>query len=238
MSKKLTVAELSKYNGLHGKPAYIGYKGKVYDVSGLFKNGDHAGVKAGTDITGSFSSGPHQEDIFAKFQVVGTLEYETSPAEKILSGSAQQADLILRLALGAVFFAHGAQKLLGWFGGYGWTGTLDFFNQALGIPASLAGLAIFAEFFGGIAIMLGLLTRPAALALAVTSLVAAFKVHLANGFFLDTQGPKDGIEYLFVLFLLALYFVVKGAGTVSVDSVLADKLSANKGIKGYRSVTN
>jgi putative oxidoreductase len=225
MSRKFSVEELSNYNGLRGKPAYIGYKGKVYDVSGLFKDGEHAGVKAGIDISDSFGKGPHQEDIFDKFPVVGSLVFETGPLAKIFRSSSQQADLILRLALGIVFFAHGAQKLLGWFGGYGWDGTVGFFTQALGVPAPLAGLAILTEFFGGIAIILGLLTRPAALGLAVTMLVAAFKVHLANGFFLDQQGPADGIEYAFVLLLLSLYFTVKGAGTVSADKFIFDKLA-------------
>jgi len=143
--------------------------------------------------------------------------------EKILQTSPQQADLILRIALGIVFFAHGSQKLLGWFGGFGWQGTVGFFTQALGIPAPLAGLVILIEFFGGIAIILGLFTRPAAFGIAMTMLGAAFKVHLANGFFLDLKGPKDGVEYVFVLFLLSLYFVVKGAGTLSLDRVLFKK---------------
>ena len=144
---------------------------------------------------------------------------------KLLQVSNQHADLILRLALGSVFFAHGAQKLLGWFGGYGWAGTIGFFNQALGIPTALAGLAILTEFFGGIAIILGILTRPAALGLAVTMFYAAVKVHLANGFFLDLKGPADGVEYIFVLFLLSLYFVIKGAGRISVDKVINGKLA-------------
>lgn len=224
MSRKFSVEELSKFNGLKGKPAYVGYKGKVYDVSGIFKDGEHAGVKAGIDISDLLGKGPHQEDIFSSTPVVGALTYETSLATRIFGVSTQQADLILRLALGIIFFAHGAQKLLGWFGGYGWEGTIGFFQQALGIPAPLAGLAIFTEFFGGIAIILGLLTRPAALGLAVTMLVAAFKVQLANGFFLDLKGPADGIEYAFALFMLALYFTVKGAGIVSIDKIIYDKL--------------
>jgi len=226
MSKTFTVEELRKYNGLNKKPAYVAYKGKVYDVSKVFQNGEHAGFKAGTDLTNDFTKSPHKEDIFPNFPVVGTLVYSTNPIIKLFRVSSQQADLILRIALGAVFFAHGAQKLLGWFGGYGWTGTVGFLNQALGIPTTLAGLAILTEFFGGIAIILGLLTRPAALGLAVTMLFAAFKVHLANGFFLDLKGPADGVEYVLVLFLLSLYFVVKGAGRISVDKVIADNLGA------------
>lgn len=143
---------------------------------------------------------------------------------KLFQVTEQKADLILRLALGVVFLAHGSQKLFGWFGGNGWSGTINFFNQALGIPAPLAGLAILVEFFGGLAIILGLLTRPAALGLSITMLVAAVKVSLPNGFFLDLKGPKDGFEYAFVLFLLALYFVIKGAGKISLDNLISKKL--------------
>lgn len=148
---------------------------------------------------------------------------EAGLMQRILSVSSQQADLILRIALGGVFFAHGSQKLFGWFGGHGWNATIGFFSQGLNIPAALGGLVILIEFFGGIAIILGLLTRPAALGLAATMLGAAFKVHLANGFFLDLSGTRDGVEYVFVLFLLALYFVVKGSGLISLDRLIAGK---------------
>ncbi len=225
MSKKFNFKELSIYNGLKGKPAYVAFKGKVYDVSKVFQNGEHAGFKAGTDLTLDFAKGPHQEDIFNNFPVVGTLADNNGIVQKIFGVSAQQADLWLRLALGIVFFAHGAQKLLGWFGGYGWEGTMGYFTQTLQIPASLAAVSILVEFFGGIAIILGLLTRPVAAALSVSMLVAAFKVHLANGFFLDLAGPADGIEYVLVLILLSLYFVVKGAGTISFDRLISDSLS-------------
>lgn len=224
MSKTFTIAELKKYNGLKGKPSYIAFQGKIYDVSNVFKNGEHAGVKAGTDITETFAKSPHQADIFSKFPVVGKLN-NNSLAEKIFSSSLEKSALILRIALGTVFFAHGAQLLLGWFGGYGWAGSMGFFTKSLGIPAFFAGLAILVEFFGGIAILLGLLTRPAAAGLAAIMLTAAIKVHLANGFFLDLTGPKDGIEYTFVLFLIAVYLLIKGAGAISLDSFIAKKLN-------------
>ncbi|MDA8234991.1 MAG: DoxX family protein [Clostridia bacterium] len=146
---------------------------------------------------------------------------EASFVQKIFQVAPSQSALLLRLALGVVFFAHGAQKLLGWFGGYGWSGTVGFLTS-LGIPAPLAGLVILIEFFGGLAILLGVLTRPAALGLALISLGAIFKVHLANGFFL---GEKAGIEFVFVLLFLSLYLVVKGAGTLSIDKAIADKLA-------------
>lgn len=147
---------------------------------------------------------------------------QASLTQRILRVSSQQADLILRVALGTVFVAHGSQKLFGWFGGNGWNATIGFFNQVLNIPAPLAGLVILIEFFGGIAIILGLLTRPVALGLAATMLGAAFKVHLVNGFFL---GQNNGVEYVFVLLLLSIYFVVKGSGVISLDGLIAKKLA-------------
>src|SRR5216110_3317142 len=92
------------------------------------------------------------------------------------------AAAILRLLLGVVFFAHGAQKMLGWFGGYGFSGTMGFFTGTMHIPAFLAFLAIAAEFFGGIGLLLGLLTRVAAFGIAVNMLVAVVMVHSQFGF--------------------------------------------------------
>src|SRR5438067_13163444 len=92
------------------------------------------------------------------------------------------ATSILRLTLGIVFFAHGAQKMLGWFGGFGFHGTMGFFTGTLHIPVPFAVLAIFAEFFGGLGLIVGLLTRVAAFGIAVNMLVAIFAVHAANGF--------------------------------------------------------
>src|SRR6266704_1851334 len=94
------------------------------------------------------------------------------------------ATAILRMVLGIVFFAHGAQKLLGWFGGFGFSGTMRFFTGTMHIPAALAFLAIAAEFFGGLGLMLGLLTRIAAFGIGVTMLVAIATVNSAVGFFM------------------------------------------------------
>lgn len=222
MTKQFSIEELKGYNGLKGKPAYLAYKGKVYDVSPIFEKGEHSGVKAGQDITKTFFEGPHQEDVFSKFPVVGNLK----PGfwGSIFKVAEDNLDIILRIALGLIFLAHGSQKLLGWFGGYGWTGTIGFFTQTMHIPMVFAALAILAEFFGGLAILLGLLTRPAALGLAITMLVAMFKVSLPNGFFLDQQGPKDGIEFTLILLCVALYFVIRGAGKFSLDKVISDKI--------------
>jgi len=132
------------------------------------------------------------------------------------------APIFARLTLGIIFFAHGSQKLLGWFGGSGWSGTIQFFEQS-GVPAFLAVLLIITEFFGGIAIILGFFTRLAALGLTIAMLVAIFKVHLQNGFFLNwfnVPNMGHGIEYSLALIGLSLSLLVWGAGNLSVDQMV------------------
>lgn len=126
--------------------------------------------------------------------------------------------IILRIALGVIFFAHGSQKLLGWFGGFGFDGTMQFFQQQLGIPYILALLAILTEFFGGIFLILGLFTRISAVFIAVVMAVALFTVHLSQGFFIG--GGKVGIEFVFALLFMSLYLAINGAGKLSLDNVL------------------
>lgn len=130
---------------------------------------------------------------------------------------------LVRLFLGVVFFAHGAQKMLGWFGGYGFHGTMGFFTQAMHIPAPFAFLAIFAEFFGGLGLILGVLGRVAAFGIAVNMLVAIFAVHLHNGFFANWTGQQkgEGFEYHLLAIALLLVTMIKGSGAFSVDHALA-----------------
>ncbi len=132
------------------------------------------------------------------------------------------APIFARLTLGIIFFAHGSQKLLGWFGGSGWSGTIQFFEQS-GVPAFLAILLIITEFFGGIAIILGFFTRLAALGLTIAMIVAIYKVHLQNGFFLNwfnVPNMGHGIEYSLALIGLSLSLLVWGAGNLSVDQMV------------------
>ena len=138
------------------------------------------------------------------------------PAERASIRGADAALFTLRLALGAIFFAHGAKKLFGWFGGGGLDATVQFFRQNLGIPAPLAYLAVFTEFFGGIAMITGILSRLAGLGLAITMLVALWTVHLPNGFFLDMQGAKHGIEYNLALLAMALAVLFAGPGRLAL----------------------
>jgi putative oxidoreductase len=130
---------------------------------------------------------------------------------------------ILRLILGGVFFAHGAQKALGWFGGYGFTGTMGFFTQQLHIPAVLAFLAICAEFLGGIGLVLGLLGRVAAFGILCDMLVAVWLVHFKFGFFINWSGAKagEGYEYHLLAMAVALALIVKGSGALSIDRALS-----------------
>lgn len=138
-----------------------------------------------------------------------------------MSEKTQNFSLVfLRAALGVIFFAHGSQKLLGWYGGYGFDATVQFFQQ-MGISPALGALAILAEFFGGLMVLLGFFTRIGAAGIAVTMAVALFTVHLSQGFFI--AGDKIGFEYAFALLLMALYLVINGAGELSVDKYIREK---------------
>jgi len=130
--------------------------------------------------------------------------------------------MLVRVVLGAVFFAHGAQKVLGWFGGYGFEGTMTFFTQKLGIPNFLAILAILTEFLGGIGLIVGLLSRIAALGIAINMVVAIFLVHAQNGFFMNWPGTLkgEGFEYHLLAIAMAALVMVRGAGAWSLDRVL------------------
>jgi putative oxidoreductase len=130
---------------------------------------------------------------------------------------------LLRLALGVVFIAHGAQKMLGWFGGAGYNGTMTFFTQQLGIPQFFAVLAILAEFLGGIGLILGFLTRIAALGIAIEMMVAVVLVHASNGFFMNWYGNHqgEGFEFHILAISMALFVLVHGAGAMSIDRAIA-----------------
>jgi putative oxidoreductase len=130
--------------------------------------------------------------------------------------------LVVRLALGVVFFAHGAQKTFGWFGGRGLAATISGFRQMNILPAA-ATLAALVECFGGLAMIVGFLARPAALGLIVVMVVAIGKVHAPHGFFLNfalTPGKGHGYEFNLVLIAMALSILIGGAGFLSVDRLI------------------
>ena len=135
----------------------------------------------------------------------------------------------VRLALAAALFPHGAQHLLGWFGGYGFSGTVQWMSGTLGFPAPLAALAVVTEFVAPIALVAGLGGRAAALGL-IGLMAGAISTHAANGFFMNWFGSlpagSEGYEYHLIVIALAGVVVVKGSGALSLDRRLADRLRA------------
>ncbi|MCG9755794.1 DoxX family protein [Shewanella insulae] len=139
---------------------------------------------------------------------------------KLLNSDAGLAPLVLRLPLGLIFAAHGAQKLFGWFGGYGLEGTGQWMASVGFEPGYLmALLAGSAEFFGGLALVLGLLTRPAAMLTAFTMAVA-MTLHVGNGLFVS----NNGYEFALILLAASLSLAVQGGGRYSIDKLLAGRL--------------
>ena len=136
---------------------------------------------------------------------------------RILATEEQLGSLALRLPIGIIFMAHGAQKLFGWFGGYGLDGTGQWM-ASIGLEPGylMALLAGSGEFFGGLAILLGLLTRPAAAGLAFTMAVAIITVHLGNGLFMTNNGYEFGLALLSA----SVALVALGGGSLSLDRVL------------------
>jgi putative oxidoreductase len=126
-----------------------------------------------------------------------------------------------RLLLGIVFFAHGAQKMLGWFGGYGFSGTLGAFTQA-GMPVALGLFVIFVEFFGGLSLIFGLFSRLAGLGITALMLGAVATVHIKFGLFMNWYGQQkgEGFEYHLIAIALAVLILVRGAGALSVDGLI------------------
>jgi putative oxidoreductase len=141
----------------------------------------------------------------------------------LFATSASWSLLIVRLFLGVIFFAHGAQKLFGWFGGPGLKGTIGYFRSSLHVPPALTVLAALTECFGGVAVFAGVLTRLAALGLIVVMLIAIAKVHWPHGFFLNFSlqpGKGHGFEYNFALIGMALALLVGGGGALSIDRLI------------------
>lgn len=145
--------------------------------------------------------------------------------KSLLKTSGSSLPLIARLTLGTVMFPHGAQKVLGWFGGYGFSGTMNFFTGQMHIPALFAFLAIAAEFAGSLGLITGFLSRIAAFGIAVNMVVAVVTVHGANGFFMNWFGNQkgEGFEYHLLALGLALIVMITGAGKASVDRAITNR---------------
>ena len=147
---------------------------------------------------------------------------------RFLSTDDSTTRLFQRLVLGAVMLPHGAQKLFGLFGGYGFTGTMGFFTGTLGMPAPVGWLVIAAETIGALALMAGLATRLTAFGVAAVMVGAVWFAHLPHGFFMNWTGAQggEGFEYHLLALALALPIVVAGGGAASVDGWLTSKLVA------------
>ncbi|NDW19998.1 DoxX family protein [Alteromonas hispanica] len=147
---------------------------------------------------------------------------KNSILNKIFITNDSIAGAILRLPVGIILAAHGAQKLFGMFGGYGLEGTAQWM-ESIGLAPGfvMALLAGSAEFFGGIALILGFLTRPAAAVSAFTMLVAIFSVHASNGLFMS----NNGYEFALSLFAITAALAVQGGGKYSVDKLIVSKLN-------------
>ncbi|MBY0384751.1 DoxX family protein [bacterium] len=146
--------------------------------------------------------------------------------KKIITTQPDLMTLVLRLTLGIVMFPHGAQKALGWFGGYGFSGTMGFFTNQMGIPTLFAFLAILAEFAGSLGLIVGLGTRLAALGIGSVMTVAIFMGHLQNGFFMNWFGNQkgEGFEYHLLAIGIALVLVIRGGGSLSLDHKLQNNI--------------
>jgi len=144
---------------------------------------------------------------------------------KLLSTTDDWTLTLLRLVMGVIFFAHGAQKVLGWFGGYGFSATMGFFTSMMHIPAVFAFLAICAEFLGGIGLIVGALGRIAALGIFCNMVVAVVMVHGHVGFFMNWTGQQkgEGFEYHLLAVAIAVVLMVKGSGAFSVDRALSSR---------------
>jgi putative oxidoreductase len=150
----------------------------------------------------------------------GDLSAQEPVLQRLLSTDAGWGSLALRVPTGIIFAAHGAQKLFGWFGGYGLEGTgqwLDSIGLAPGLLMAL--LAGGVEFFGGLALVLGLLVRPASAALAFAMLVAIFSVHIDKGLFV----ANNGYEYALALMAVAVSLAFTGGGRASIDRWIATR---------------
>ncbi len=134
--------------------------------------------------------------------------------------------LVLRLTLGLVMFPHGAQKLLGWYGGFGFDGTMGFFTQQMGMPWFVAFLVIIGESFGSIALLVGFLTRFTAGSFGIIMLGAITMVHLPHGFFMNWSGKQqgEGYEYHVLMIGIVIALLITGAGRWSADRLIAEKL--------------
>ena len=142
--------------------------------------------------------------------------------ESLFVTSPSWAITVVRVVLGVIFFAHGSQKVLGWYGGYGLKGTTGYFTS-IGLPLPIAYLVCFFEFLGGIGLILGLFTRLAALAVIIVMIGAILKVHLPHGLFINwslTPGKGHGYEANLAFIAMGVACLIAGGGALALDRLL------------------
>lgn len=144
---------------------------------------------------------------------------------KFFSTRDEVAPMIMRVLLGIVFLPHGAQKLFGWFGGHGFSATLNAFTDKMGMPLAVALLVIAAESFGALGLIAGLLTRLAAFGIFCVMVGAMLMVHWQHGFFMNWFGSQagEGFEYHLLAIALALALMITGGGKASLDQLLSQR---------------
>lgn len=158
---------------------------------------------------------------------------------RLVSTHARMPGTIARLVLGLVMFPHGAQKMFGWFGGYGFSGTFGFFTTKVGLPGVVAAAVIILELTCAVLLILGALSRLAALGTGAIMVGAIVTTHLPNGFFMNWTGTKagEGFEYHLLAIGLALVVLVAGGGKASVDRAFMKRRPAEGGSLGLQPVT-
>ncbi len=142
--------------------------------------------------------------------------------QKLIKTNESAAIAFLRIALGLLIFPHGAQKLLGWFGGYGFTGTMGFFTGTVHLPWIIGFLVIMLEFFGSLLLIAGLATRFIAAMFIINFAGIILTAHLGNGFFMNWYGSQagEGYEYHLLVIAMAIALLINGAGKFSLDKKL------------------
>jgi putative oxidoreductase len=150
----------------------------------------------------------------------------------LMTNSGNWSALVARLVLGATVFAHGAQKLFGWFGGYGFKGTMGFLTGQVGLSSFIALMVILIESVAAVMIIAGAFTRVAAIGIFGLFAVIMFKFHSVNGFFMNWAGNQkgEGIEYFIILLGVALTLVIAGGGKASIDAALITNKSNNSAV--------
>ncbi|MGF1467041.1 MAG: DoxX family protein [Sandaracinaceae bacterium] len=149
--------------------------------------------------------------------------------QRLLQTDGSTVPLLLRLAVGGVLLPHGLQKAFGLFGGYGFEATVGFFTQTMGLPWIIAVLVVLIESLGALALIAGVLTRPAALGVLAVMIGAVVTVHAPHGFFMNWSGAQggEGFEYHLLMSAMGVGLVVAGGGRYAVDAWIAERLPAS-----------